>query len=165
MIVGCNRNSQVEVFRQHLGKRRPALKLARLLADDLAVDRLARLRLRRRGGNLRDRRRAAGVGLGDIGPRAFADFEARPRGACLLGQELQVAFSQHRDLTVADDVHIGARGVKKRVLLLIAQAFDRRPHLRFRGADVVPGLEPVEQQLVYLDPERSGGEAGRRVDV
>ena len=79
----------------------------RSFADDLLVRRLTRLDL---GAGLSQRRDGAGLAgfsLGDVGTGALADLEARARRAHLLGQEFEVALVQDRDLTVADNVHIG----------------------------------------------------------
>ena len=108
MLVCGQGDAPLEALRQHLGERRGALQLAGILADDLAIDRRAGLRLRRAAASWATAAGAAGVGLRDVGARALADLEARARGAHLLGQELQVALGQHGDLPVADDVHIGA---------------------------------------------------------
>ena len=153
MIAGGDRDRLVDVFGQHLGQRLPGLQPAGVVADHLAVGGLASLCLRPCRGKLGDCGRAARIGLGDIGAGALADLEPRARGARLFGQELQVLFGQHRDLPVADNVHVGARRIEQRILFLVAQALDRGPHLRLGGADIVPGLEPVEQQLVDLEAE------------
>ena len=153
MVSGGDGDRLVDVLGQHLGERLPGLQLAWVFANDLPVGCFAHVGLRSCGGKLGDGGRTAGISLGDVGAGALADLEARARGARLFGQELQILLGQHGDLPVADDVHVGARRVEQRVLLLVAQAFDRCPHLRFGGADVVPGLEPVEQHLADLEAE------------
>jgi len=75
--------------------------------------------------------------LGDVGAGSLANLEARARGAHLFRQELQVALRQHRDLAVADDVHVGARRIEQRVLLGVAQRFVRGPDPRLGGGHIV----------------------------
>ena len=150
---------RIDTLGQSLG-RRGRRQLARFLADDLVVGRSAGQRLGARRGELRDGRRAAGFGLGDVGAGAFADLEARAGGSHLLFQELEVLRPKRGDLAVADDVHERARRIEQGVLFGIAQAFDGRPHPRLGGQRVVLGLKPVEQRLLDLDAEEPCGEAG-----
>ena len=167
VVIRGYRNRGVDILRQHLGQWLARLQFARRIADDLLIGRFADLGLRLRRGELRYRRRPAGVCLRHVGARSLADLEARAGRARLLGQELQVLFGQHRDLAVADDIHVGAGGIEQRVLFVIAQALERRLHLRLGGPDIVGRLEAVEQHLVDLNTERAGGQAvtflGRRI--
>ena len=66
---------------------------------------------------------------------------------------------QHRDLAVANDIHEGAGRIEQDVLLGVAQALVGGSHPRLGGAHVVPGLKTVEQPLLDLHAERTGGEA------
>jgi hypothetical protein len=158
-----NADRLVEARWKEFGEWRRRLQPTWLLADDLSVDGSARLRLRPRRGDPRDGGRTAGVGLGYVGAGALAHFETRARGARLLRQEFQITLQQHRHLPVANHIHIGAGRVEQDVLLSVAQALIGGEHPRFSGSDIVFGLETVEQQLVDLDAERSGGEPGARL--
>ncbi len=90
-VVGvCEGIGLLEAPRQHLRHGRSRLQLARILADDLAVGRGARLGLRARLAQPRNGGGPARVGLRNVRARALAHFEARARGARLLFQELQV---------------------------------------------------------------------------
>ena len=116
-----------------------------------------------------DRLGAAGVRLRDIGPRTFANLEARLRGTHLLDQELKVAFRQDGDLPIADHIHIGACCVEERILFGVAQAFVGGLYARLGCRDIVLGLKAVKQRLADFDPERTGcqpvGLPGGVVDV
>ena len=79
--------------------------------------------------------------LPDIEPVLFGRLE-------LLGQHLHVVLAQADDGRVADDVHIGGRGIEEHGLLDGAQALARRLHRRLRLADGVQVLFLISEMAL-----------------
>src|SRR5690606_4743389 len=135
------------------------VELARTVADDLEVDRLASLHLRAGGAQLGHRGCLLCAGLRHVGTRALAHFKARVGSTNLLAKELEVALAENRYLPVAQHVDIGCGGVEEDVLFAVAQALVRGAHAGFRRIDGVKGLKAVEDRLLDLDAE------GARADL
>ncbi len=148
---------------QHVGRqpvdRGAGREAARIDADHPAVIgargdvlRLSAEELRASGGETRFR-------LRHVGPRHLADIETVARLLELLGKHLDVAPLQIEHRPVAQQVHIGGRGVEQHLLLGDAQCLARTFDLAFGLASTVRGLQTVVQRV------RAGGADGARIEI
>ena len=122
-------------------------QLARIDADDAPV-----VRLRGDLIGLRVEQLAAPGGeprfrLRHVGARHLADIEAVAGLLQLLGEHFDVAPVQLQDRLVAQQIHIGGRGVEQHLLLGDAQGLARAHDLALGLADPVGGLIAVVQRL------------------
>ena len=83
----------------------------------------------------------------DIGARDFADVEAVTGLFELFGEHFDVAAVEIEDRLVAQQIHVGRRGVEKHLLLGDTQRLARSRHLAFCLARAIGGLKSIEQGL------------------
>ncbi len=95
----------------------------------------------------RDGRGAAGLGLGHVRARHFADVESiLGLLECLL-EHPHVAALDFDNGGVAQEVHVDGRSLQQHGLLEHPQGLARSRHLTFRSAGSVSGLLSVKDSL------------------
>ncbi len=154
------------VARRHAVDRRRGGELAGFDPDDLAVDRLRRDEVRFRLEHLRAAGGEPRFGLRHVGARHLADIEAVAGLAQLLLQHLDVAALEIEDRAIAQQVHVGGRGVEQDLLLGDRERRAAGRHLGLGLTRPVGGLEAVEQGLrdVEADGMRRKCRLGGAVD-
>ena len=156
MLVEGDLQGRVDVARAQAVERPAGSQLARLHADDLAVDRDTGAQVGFGKAGLGAGSGKARLGLGDVRPGHFADVEAVAGLPELLLDHLDVVALQVENGGVAQDVHIGRGAVEQNVLLGGAQGFPGTEDGGFRRPDPVRGPVAVEERLIDLNPKPAG---------
>ena len=104
-------------------------------------------------------------GLRHVGARHLADIEAVAGLLELLGQHLDVAPLQIEHRLIAQQIHVGGRGIEQHLLLGDAQGLARGIDLAFRLAGAVGRLKAVEERVGAGGAERARVEILRELAV
>ena len=125
----------------------------RRVADHLGVDGLADGEVDFGGVEIGEAAVQPRFGLRGIGRRHVAGVEPLLHDAEGFAQEGDVGALRLDQRLVGEHVGIGGDGVEQHALSDIAQRLAAGPHLKFRDADAVGGLETVEQRLRHRDAD------------
>ncbi len=134
-------------------ERIAARQPARLLADDLPVDRLAGLQigLRKADGGLRAAQ--PGTRLGNIGARGLANLEPVLRRLQLLLQKAHIGAPQFQQGLVAQDIHIGLCRTEQHVLDNAGQCLAARQDRRIRFQPGIARAKAAKHVLGDAQPD------------